>query len=315
MSDVAEESVFFDLAPLTRVFALGDAERCQFAGPASASTISCSLDLLRDLLKGLPRSPLKTLCQDLSRVHGEARVLQLVDTLRSKNLIVARAVTPLEPQDYLFHLAETMGGGHAKKNTVAGRVIGLCGDEAVAAEVGTLAEKAGFQITQEIDTKANMVVACSATPNHTLFRSVNRRTLALQIPLLCAYIDWYGVALLAMHPGASACFECFYHRMRASRSFVPEFDAAHSMASLLAASPGFDSPVLTRLLAGMTVAHAISVLSGNVEDLHEAPLRSYSVLTGKQTLLPTLKLPRCPVCGPGNLTRPITAIYSITEEI
>jgi bacteriocin biosynthesis cyclodehydratase domain-containing protein len=158
-----------------------------------------------------------------------------------------------------------------------------------------------------------MLVAAD-TPNHQFLREVNR-TLSVPsgVPTIFAFIDGRVVRLMRVLPGATACFECMHHRMRAGKTFWREFDATTSGAALWYQDQPAEPVLQAHQLAAATLMQATLMLAGQVHDLHHNSVIELDGYGQAQTKSPVLKLPRCPVCGPGAANKPMPPIYTAKE--
>jgi bacteriocin biosynthesis cyclodehydratase domain-containing protein len=152
------------------------------------------------------------------------------------------------------------------------------------------------------------------TANHHKFRDINRRmSVPAAVPTIYAFIDGRVVRMLRVLPGATACFECMHHRMRVGKTFWREFDAVTSGSALWYQGQTAEPIMQAHQLAAATLMQATLMLAGQVHDLHHNSVMEFDGYGQVLTKSPVLKLPRCPVCGPGRASKPMPSIYTAKE--
>ncbi|MET3133254.1 bacteriocin biosynthesis cyclodehydratase domain-containing protein [Oxalobacteraceae bacterium GrIS 1.11] len=158
-----------------------------------------------------------------------------------------------------------------------------------------------------IDNVPTLVVACADEENHAFFRSLNQQAIEAKLPTLYVALDWHIVRCGPLViPQANACYECYFHRVSATRLHAEEFSAHGKVDNILY------RPVPSKLsihwAIAVSMSQILSYLSGIAPDLHLSPIREVDALKGEVFSSHLLKLPRCPVCGSGNARRPGNAI-------
>ena len=135
-------------------------------------------------------------------------------------------------------------------------------------------------------------------------RSVNKQAVEVDVPFLPVWLQRHIVCVgPIIIPGATACAECLHHRHEMNRA-----DTLNAQATPQA---GATSPFASRFAAMLAAAEMARFLAGAIYDLHIATLSRYSLLNGKSAQSIILKLPRCPVCGPGRHQRPLVDTFAV----
>ncbi len=160
---------------------------------------------------------------------------------------------------------------------------------------------AGMKSCQSTDT--SLIIACSDRCNHGQFREINALALAAGQPVLYVALDWHvAVCGPLVIPGATACYECYYHRVRSTRRHYDEFVAREQASSVLVlAEP---NRVAAHWAASLAISHALGYLADASGEMHLCPIREADVLHATVERSWLLKLPRCAACGRANGTAP-----------
>lgn len=151
-----------------------------------------------------------------------------------------------------------------------------------------------------------------ATADHehfSAFRQLNKQAIEAGLPALYVWLDRLTIRCGPLvYPQSTACFECYYHRVRSSRRFVSEFDA-------MAENQRLQPDALPSLLSvHWAVAAAMSQIVCHIGELgkeaHLSPVKEGSVLKSTIETSYVLRLPRCAVCGSARHRPPVATFQS-----
>ncbi|MDK2123271.1 TOMM precursor leader peptide-binding protein [Parachitinimonas caeni] len=153
-----------------------------------------------------------------------------------------------------------------------------------------------------------MLVACADYENFAQSRQLNQQAIAHNMTSLYLGIDWTTVQCGPLViPKATACYECYFHRVRATRRFVAEFDSRAVADNVLYHA------LPSKLAIQWAVAEAsrmvMRYLSGTLENLHLGQFCEIDSFSGEVQRSLVLRLPRCPVCGTANTGRPVGTAF------
>jgi bacteriocin biosynthesis cyclodehydratase domain-containing protein len=156
--------------------------------------------------------------------------------------------------------------------------------------------------------KRALLLVCSDFENFSLFRTVNSKAVERCIPTLYLGIDWGTVQCGPLViPKATACYECYFHRVRTTRRFVAEFDVRSKPENILY------NALPSKLTLQFGVAEAsrmiFQYLSGTLENLNQSIFSEIDSLSGEIHRSRVLRLPRCPSCGTANTARPVGSVF------
>jgi len=156
-----------------------------------------------------------------------------------------------------------------------------------------------------------IAVVCGDCEDHKMMRDANRELLQAGLPALYACVTSRGIRIgPAVIPGQSACYECFYQRLRNGMEFLDEFDAFTAHQHRLAQGNLSPPPALAASMGGALVALQAAKLHmrvGNddvVAQVVELQLSPLELRSGE-----ALRLPRCGLCGTNGRDRKPQAIY------
>ena len=267
--------------------------------------VKATLDLIasgldpQDALTGFPAE---------QKADAAERILEM---LRQRKLIIAgnrsekTVIDPIYP--WLRHIAA------ADKASLHCAVVG---DGLLASIVTEELSEIGmkpFRCHANLDLRAaadmNFAVVCLDHPNEALLRKLNRIAVKRNIALLYVSLDRHiaSIGPLVL-PRATACYECYYHRVRSSRKTMEIENVTLSSSQ--------PSRVVARLAAAQAVATILRFISGASFDLHLTSVLRHNLLDGRSGYSTILKIPRCSVCGSANLTKPLMPSYaSISREV
>jgi len=149
-------------------------------------------------------------------IHG------LLDVLVAQNFVVEEDISfGLEP---LVHYTDVIRRRLSPLDedipTAVGgpKTVGLFGTGIVAESVAKRVATIGWNVVRQPDDMADLglLLAVSDNYDHRFFRGINCRAVERGRPLLIGGMDQNRIHLGPfVLPGATACFECFYHRSRA----------------------------------------------------------------------------------------------------
>lgn len=237
----------------------------------------------------------KVLVRCSGRVSGDATHHQLEHRREMEGMISADKRAAYDPANWMLVLA---GHGH-------------CADALAASmsELGVAVARLGDDdALPAYGDKRALLLVCADDENFGLFRKMNARAIAAGIPSLYLGIDWSTVQCGPLVlPKATACYECYFHRVRTTRKFVAEFDVRSNPENILyRAVPG-------KLALQFAVAEAsrliLQYLSGTLENLHQSVFSEIDSLSGEISRSRILRLPRCPACGTANTARPVGSVF------
>lgn len=178
--------------------------------------------------------------------------------------------------------------------------IFVAGDGVLAHSLKSAVADLGMQVHPYDEEKpdeigrTSLIVAASDGENFEPLRVINRQTIALAVPTLYIWLDRHVVRCGPLtHPHATACFECYYHRLRSTRRFITEFDAR---ADGVIASPQ-PSRVSLHWAVAVATSQIVGFIAGTQRDAHLSPIREINTLRSEIRTSHLLRLPRCPVCG------------------
>ncbi|WP_338846213.1 hypothetical protein V8J88_20950 [Massilia sp. W12] len=297
------------LAPGLRIHQLAEGH-WQFVMLSSAFSIKCPEQLLRSVLQAEGKLSRDEWIASLRQEFDATALGGFIDSLLARGILCESASGPASAADaWLYALTNTRQNPHAPAFDAAAHPLYLHGTGVLRDKLASLAQDSGFVCTDDA-ARAAMFVLLADQPQHDDFRAANRDlVLAQEKPALFAWLDGAAARLLRVVPRATGCFECLHHRMRASKQFFREYDAASSGQALWHVQE-LPPPLLqAQHLATVTLMHAGAMLAGQVLDLHQNCLLECNVLQGTEKLAQVLKLPRCPHCGNGNANLPFAPAY------
>ncbi len=298
-----------------KIYKLGE-NRWQIVTAASALTMNCPEELLSGVVGAFGVASADELADSLSERFDRDVVSDFIGSLIAKDVIYIKGGADAPPvPDRLFHLLPA--AKEESRNAVfqpSAHSLLVLGSGRTHDEVRRMAQQSGYRIASpdgDAADKASMILVASDEPNHDLFRELNRaQVVERRIPAIFSYIDGNTARLFRVVPGATACFECLHHRMRVGKTFYREFDAASSGRALWF-EDALPVPALqAQQLAATTMIQASLMLARSIQDLHENHLIELLAFNEMKRKVPVLKLPRCPVCGPGNTAQPFAPIYN-----
>jgi bacteriocin biosynthesis cyclodehydratase domain-containing protein len=241
----------------------------------------------------------KVLVKRNDRVIGDATHYQLQHKREMEGLVPPAQAAAHAPSNWVLALAGQ----------------GACAD-AVAASMQQLGIRVE-RLEENAEIPANipdygqqkaLLLVCADFENFGLFRQLNQRALARGIPSLYLGMDWSTVQCGPLViPKASACYECYFSRVRGTRKFVAEFDVRskrenilyHALPSKLAVQYGVAE-------ASRMILH---YLSGTLDNLHLSLFAEIDSQSGDIHRSRVLRLPRCPACGTANTARPVGSVF------
>lgn len=155
-----------------------------------------------------------------------------------------------------------------------------------------------------------IAVVCSDYEDHEMMRNANRELLQVGLPALYACVTSRGVRIgPAVISGQTACYECFYQRLRNGMKFLDEFDAFVAHQHRLAHGDLSPLPALAASMGGALVALQAAKLHMSIANddvgaqIVELQLSPLELRSGE-----ALRLPRCGLCGAGRRDRQPQAI-------
>ncbi len=176
---------------------------------------------------------------------------------------------------------------------------------ALGVTVDRLAEDADLP---DYGQRRALLLVCADFEHHGLFRQQNTKAIARDLPTLFLGLDWSTVHCGPLVlPRASACYECYFHRLRTTRKFVAEFDMQSDPANLLYHALPSTLAIQFALAEGTRLI--LEYLSGTLDNLHHSAFSEIDSLTGSIGRSRVLRLPRCPACGTASSARPVGSVF------
>lgn len=291
-----------------------DEGQWQIVTSNAALTVKLPEDLLVSLTQDQPQT-VSDFIKKLSGRYDAVSVRGVLTSLLNKKVIYLNGADQHSvPPDSFFQLVNNGDSRSDADFRPANHICKIIGNGRAHDELVRLAREVGFRLSEDTDAACTVILVAADTPNHQLFRDVNRSmSVPSGVPTIFAFIDGRVVRLMRVLPGATACFECMHHRMRAGKTFWREFDAATSGAALWYQDQPAEPVLQAHQLAAATLMQATLMLAGQVHDLHHNAIIELDSYGQAQTRSPVLKLPRCPVCGPGAASQPMPPIYTTKE--
>lgn len=164
------------------------------------------------------------------------------------------------------------------------------------------------KLHDDIAGASRLVIACCDRETVTTFLDINRQCVSADVPALYVWLDHFtarcGPLVL---PRATACYECYYHKLRASRRHVPEFDARASGNRLIAAAD--PNALALQWAVAATLTQVVNFLAGTLYDTHLSPFKEIDAARGNVHDSSITKIPRCPACGAAPSKRPLAEVY------
>jgi bacteriocin biosynthesis cyclodehydratase domain-containing protein len=288
-----------------------DAVRIQILGIGEAFTLADERGYIRDLLAWCDG----TRSEDKVRALLIARLPdgnKLIDFLKARHILVeGRDCEPSDPLvDYIASAARPFANlrdERRKQTSLKMILIRLVGNGALADECRKALSALGLNFA---DKDADLTLALYDVMNHASMRELNREAFGTRDTVLFASLDRFNIRVGPLVvPGETACFECYHHRLRSQLQFRREFDARTEGRHYIR-STSRPSGVITRAAAALVCTSVIGFVFqhrslGRPNFLVEQDLLSNSLFSH-----PILKLPRCPVCGPGRAESLQRDIYS-----
>ncbi|MFC5475536.1 TOMM precursor leader peptide-binding protein [Paraherbaspirillum soli] len=237
----------------------------------------------------------KVLVKRDGRASGDATHQHLEHRRELDGLIAAEQKASYDPANWVLALAGS----------------GACAD-AIAASMAQLAvqvERLGEdQPVPDYGDKRALLLVCSDFENFGFFRKLNGKAVERGIPSLYLGIDWGTVQCGPLViPKATACYECYYHRVRTTRKFVAEFDARSKQENIL--YHALPSKLAIQFGVAETSRLILQFLSGTLDNLHQSVFSEIDSLAGEINRSRILRLPRCPACGTANTARPVGSVF------
>jgi len=160
--------------------------------------------------------------------------------------------------------------------------------------------------------KRCLLLSVSDDENFALARAWNKKAISSAMPYLFVGIDWTTVQCGPLVlPRATACYECYYHRVRATRRFVNEFDVRSDRSNVL--YNALPSKLAIQWAVAETLRLVLRYFSGTLDNLHQSPFSEIDTFTGEVGRSMVLRLPRCPACGNASTERPVSSVYQYAQ--
>lgn len=278
--------------------------------------------LVRDILtlakRGEDMTAIKT---NLSEKHGMEKIDAVIRSLAQTGVLetvqVQVSKTPAHAQfAYLRYLLGDKPSAPVAIDPALWHVA-IAGEGNLADALANQMQELGITLTRlatelplpSKTTERLLLVHCADFEDFASFRDLNQRAWDANIPALYVSIDsnFARVGPLVI-PQAGACYECYFHRVRAGRKSIPNFDArSDSKNYFYRPVPAQTSLLWAQAEAVRTV---LAYLSGTMDDLHQNPMTEINTTRGEIERSRLLRLPRCSVCGVANSRhRPLSRVY------
>jgi len=290
--------------PVVHVIELDDG-RIQLRTPSDRLTIGREAPIARDLLQACDgtRSAHGVLELLESRGHDPRTACALLQLFTVRRVLVDGA--PARSEDRIVATARHFARCVRDERLDARQApqlqsVRVVGSGALAAECRELLSVLGIAAAGETPTgQADAVVlVCRDCEDHRAFREHNRAALAARTPILFACLTDLRVRIGPfVVPGDTACYECFYHRLRANLDFRDEFDACVAQAAGAEGSAPVRARVHERIAAAIACAQCVSFLAGALQHCAFDAVIELDPVTIDLSIGRVLKLPRCEVCG------------------
>jgi bacteriocin biosynthesis cyclodehydratase domain-containing protein len=222
--------------------------------------------------------------------------------------------------EFFCHLANR-AGKMSLSNPLGGKPsawrVALIGSGHLARQIGasmvehgvTVETYADLSTIKTQDDHILLAVVCSDNEDHTFFRNINSQAVDAGITSIYLSLDWQlarcGPLVI---PKATACYECYFHRVCSTRRFQAEF-SAKAMAANVQYSP-IPNKLTIQWAVALATTQILSYFSGIIGDLHLSPIREVDVIRAEVDHSHLLKLPRCPVCGSASAKRPLSPVIN-----
>lgn len=156
--------------------------------------------------------------------------------------------------------------------------------------------------------KRALLVVCADFEDYGAFRAMNAQAVARGMPSLYLGMDWSAVQCGPLVlPKATACYECYFHRVRSTRKFVAEFDVRSRRDNIL--YHALPSKLAVQFGVAEASRVALQYLSGTLEDLQHSVFSEIDSLSGEIQRSRILRLPRCACCGTASTARPVGSVF------
>jgi bacteriocin biosynthesis cyclodehydratase domain-containing protein len=288
-----------------------DEVRLQILGVGEAFTLTDERRYIRDLVAWC----------DGTRSEDEVRSLlmarlsdgnKLIDFLKARHILVeAQDCRPSDPLvDYIASAAlpfASLRDERRRQTSLNMSSICLVGNGALANECHEAMSALGLNF---VDKDADLTLALSDVMDHASMRELNRGAIANRDTILFASLDRFNIRVGPLVvPGETACFECYHHRLRSQLHFQREFDARTERRHLIGGASA-PSSVITRAGAALVCTSVIGFVFQHMSLGRPNVLIEQDLLSNSLLSQPILKLPRCPVCGPGRTESLQRDVYS-----
>jgi bacteriocin biosynthesis cyclodehydratase domain-containing protein len=222
------------------------------------------------------------------------RLTRLPDDHQLKSDLMRRRLTAVPPQD--------------DQTVVDAMKIGILGEGRVADELHRQARDVGLEIVSSSESTPHggpqrhdtVMIVCDDLEDHQNFLEHNKRFVSegTIATFSCACEDGARIGPF-LYPGSTACYHCYFTRLRNGMEFIDNFDGfvSHQAAQTSASYP---RPNLAAAAAAtLTLLEIVNFFSKapNLAGLGYLVELSFSPPRLRRTEV--LRLPRCPVCGSG----------------
>jgi bacteriocin biosynthesis cyclodehydratase domain-containing protein len=309
------------ISPLAEITAIGD-DKIALSIVGRRFTVEDRVGMLKSILtdaaKGVTLAALiDNLSEHFPAEAVEAAVKAMVDT----KVLVSRdgRATGDATYQHLEHRRELEGLVAAEQNATydpANWMLALIGVGAYADAIAASMAQLDVQVDHlgdddpipDYGNKRALLLVCSDFENFGFFRKLNAKAIERGIPSLYLGIDW-GTVLCGplVIPKATACYECYFHRLRTTRKFVAEFDVRSMPENIL--YHALPSRLAIQFGVAETSRVILQFLSGTLDNLHQSVFSEIDSLAGDIHRSHILRLPRCPACGTANTARPVGSVF------
>lgn len=290
--------------PVVHIVELDDG-RMQLRTPGERLTIGREAPIARALLQACDGTRSARTVLDLleGMGHDPHRARALLQLLTVRRMLMDGA--PAGPGDRIVatarHLARCVRDERLDSRPVRHlHAMRILGSGAVAEECRELLSALGIATAGDASAgqKDALLLVCRDCEDHGTFRDYNRTAVAARTPILFACVTEFAVRIGPfVVPGDTACYECFYHRLRANVDFRDEFDACTAQAARANGPVPPRARVHERIAAAIACAQSINYLAGALQHCAFDAVIELNPVTIDLAIGRVLKLPRCEVCG------------------
>lgn len=319
IESLQEESLY--VSPLAEITTLGD-DRIAMSVVGRRFTVDDKVGILRAILA---RAAQGVRMSELAAALGDSfppeAVTVAVEALVKARVLVARdgratGDATYEHLDYRRELSALVQPADMPAYERTNWAVMLAGEGACAdaladalAQLDVPLERiAAGAALPDTGAKRALLLVCADYEDFATFRALNAQAVAHGVAALYLGIDWSTVQCGPLVlPRATACYECYYHRVRGTRKFVAEFDARSQSGNIL--FHALPSKLAVQFGVAEAARMALQYLSGTLESPHLSVFSEIDSHSGEIRRSRILRLPRCKCCGSASTARPVGSVF------